>query len=107
MNIEEIIQRTVDKKEKPKKALELSIEEAKKLKMACNNVFSSADGIVVARAFMRFCGLYGSKKNNNNLFEIGKERGKEEVYLFFFKSMLDNELINEIETKLKKEKVDA
>ena len=90
----------IEQKKKEKDAVEKrEKQELEKIKVAMNNLFSRPDGILVGKAIMNFCGLYKLKKNNNNLFEMGKERGKEELYLKLFKGMLRDDILANIENK--------
>ncbi len=96
------------KKEKDKaKRLKLNKEEYIKLKKSCEYIFKLPEGQILAKAFMRMSGIYSARKNNNNLYEIGKERGKEELYLFFIKGMLPTRTVMEIESKIEKEEDDG
>ncbi len=103
---DQIIQNVVRKLEANKKAREeldkISGKELENLKAAAISIFSRAEGIVFARAFMKVCGLYKIEKNNNNLYEMGKERGKESLYLFFIKGLLPEDIVATIEKKIEK-----
>ena len=100
---ENALERAKKDREAKEKRLKLNKEEYAKLKKSCEYIFSLPEGRIFAKAFMRMSGIYSARKNNNNLYEIGKERGKEEVYLFFIKGMLDTRTVMEIESKIEKE----
>lgn len=92
MDINEIRRKKLEQKK-------ITDEEAKKLKKAANIVFSSEEGIIVAKAMMRVSGIYKLNKNSLNPVEMGIERGKEYMYLWFIKGLLNQDLINIIESK--------
>ncbi len=108
---EKIIHSAIEKaklaKEAKEKRLKLNKEEYAKLKKSCEYIFKLPEGQILAKAFMRMSGIYSARKNNNNLYEIGKERGKEELYLFFIKGMLPTRTVMEIESKIEKEEDDG
>lgn len=96
-----VIRKAEQRKELEKKQEDISQQELEKLRIAANNIFNTPDGRLFAKAFMRLSGIYKQNKNNNNLYEIGKERGKEELYLLLFKGLLADDIIIEIEKKEK------
>ena len=104
---ENALARAKKKEEDKAKKQKMNIEELKALKKACEYIFSLPEGRIFAKAFMRMSGIYSARKNNNNLVEMGKERGKEELYLFFIKGMLDTRTVIKIESKIEKEEYDG
>ena len=104
---ENALERAKKDKEAKEKRLKLNKEEYIKLKKSCKYIFRLPEGLILAKAFMKMSGIYSARKNNNNLYEIGKERGKEELYLFFIKGMLPTRTVMEIESKIEKEEDNA
>jgi len=74
-------------------------EEALELKKACEGVFSTPNGIVLARAMMRASGIYKLPKNISNPLEMAAQAGKEWMYLTFVKGVLSPEQLMKIERK--------
>ena len=81
-----------DMAEKKKEHAEKQKQALRDLRVSCQRIFSTPDGKVVARALMKFCGLYRFPKTSDE-----KDRGKEEVYLYFIKQMLEPEQLLTIE----------
>lgn len=102
------IEKIIADREKKKKAQEAQAQfnekELQDLKDSMEIICRRPEGIIFARAFMMLSGLYKLNKNNNNLYEIGVERGKEQLYLFLIKGLLPDDLISEIESKPKNKK---
>ncbi len=99
------LERQKKEKEAKEKRLNLNKKEFEKLKVACEYIFRLSEGKILAKAMMRMSGIYTHNKNNNNLYEIGKERGKEEMYLFFVKGMLPTRIVMDIEKKIEQKEV--
>lgn len=99
------IERIIDNAKKKKEIIEQKEAQLKKdleeLKDIANNLFSTPEGMKFARAIMKYCGLYNTKKSSD-LYRIGIERGKEEIYLMFFKGLLNDDVISQIESKIEK-----
>jgi len=87
------------RKEAIKKAAEEKAKWIKEAKDAARIVFSTKTGIIFGRALMRLSGIYNKNKNSSNLYEIGKERGKEELYLELVKGLLSDDIVSQIERK--------
>lgn len=98
-NVEQIKKAMAEKK-KADEAMQKDLENVKK---ACRRLFSTADGILVARAMMKVSGMYKLDCNMMNPYEIGAERGKEYMYKFFIKGMLSDDTIAKIESSGKVE----
>ena len=96
---ENALERAKKKEEDKAKRLKLNKEEYIKLKKSCEYIFNLPEGQIFAKAFMRMSGIYSARKNNNNLYEIGVERGKEQLYLFFIKGLLPTRIVMEIESR--------
>lgn len=77
----------------------LSKEEFTQLKKACRAIFSTRNGIVVAKAMAKLSGIYAFPKNNTNPIAMGEQNGKAFMYCFFVKSLLSAETITQIETQ--------
>ena len=93
----------IEEKKKAKEAqAQFSSKEFEELKESMIIMCSKPEGIIFARAFMRLCGLYKAVKNDSNLYEIGKERGKEELYLFFIVGLLPPDIRASIEKKIER-----
>ncbi|MHA1970365.1 MAG: hypothetical protein ACTSXE_00785 [Candidatus Thorarchaeota archaeon] len=103
--VDKAIAKQKAEKEAQEKRKELSIQELKSVAKACRQVFGTKNGMLVARAMMRVSGIYKTNKNSTNMFEIGKERGREEMYLFFVKQFLNADTIAQIEKRIEKEEV--
>ena len=97
------MQSTADKlleqRRKQEELNQLTKEEAEELKKAAKAVFSTREGIKVAKFMMKASGIYRPNKNLSNPYEMGAERGKEYMYLILIKGLLNPELIAEIEKK--------
>lgn len=78
--------------EKNKEQKEKMEKEGRELKEACQRLWSTADGIKVARAMMIESGIYNLNKN-----KIDEQRGKEYMYLMFVKGTLNTKQVCEIE----------
>lgn len=75
-----------------KAKLEKMEKEGKELKEACQRLWSTADGVKVARAMMIECGIYNLGKG-----KIEDQKGKEYMYLMFVKGTLNATQICNIE----------
>lgn len=82
---------------------QLSKKDFSELKKACRSIFATRNGQIVARAMMRFSGVYNFPKNLTNPIVMGEERGKEFMYLFFVKNMVSSETLSQIEIQIEKE----
>lgn len=102
-NIESTVERLKKMQETKDKAQELTDKEGLILKEAANYIFSLPEGIKVAKMMMKVSGIYKLAKNTTNPIEMGVERGKEYMYLFFIKGLLDRPVLNNIERKIAKE----
>ena len=91
--------RLLAKKKKELEQERLTEEEAKDLKKACRDLFSTQKGIKVARYMMRASGIYRLNKNTQNPLDMAAERGKEWMYLTFVKGVLSPEQLLKIERK--------
>ncbi|MEA3432567.1 MAG: hypothetical protein U9R01_07870 [candidate division WOR-3 bacterium] len=80
------------------KKKQMSDEEAAKLKKAANIIFNSEEGVIVAKAMMKVSGIYKLVKTNNPV-DMATERGKEYMYLFFCKGLLNQDLLTRIESR--------
>ena len=98
-------QSTIDKllkqNEKSKEANELSKEEAATLKRCCINVFSTAEGKIVARHMMKMSGIYIFPDMVFDTAASAFKKGMTHMYLFFIKGQLKPKTLMEIETKEK------
>jgi len=99
MTIENTVEKLLKQREEQAKKEEFTKEELENIKKCAQFIFSSSEGITVARAMMRMSGIYKLKKDMNNLMQIGFERGLEHFYLFFIKGLLDYKTISDIERK--------
>ena len=93
--IEALKQKALEKAEQR----DLSEKEMEKVKQCCRRIFTTADGIIVAKAMMKISGIYKLVKNTQSLGEMGAERGKEYMYMFFIKGMLTPEQLSSVERK--------
>ncbi len=104
---ENALARAKKDREAKEKRLKLNKEEYARLKKSCEYIFKLPEGQILAKAFMRMSGIYSARKNTSSIYEIGLERGKEELYLFFIKGMLPTRTVMEIESKIEKEEDDG
>lgn len=91
------VERLIEQKLERTKQDQLTKEEFQELRKACRSLFSTEYGIIVAKAMMRISGIYKVPKNTTNPIEMGAERGKEAMYLFFIKGMLTSDQLSSIE----------
>lgn len=75
-----------------KAKLDQMAKEGRELKEACQRLWSTADGIKVARAMMLESGIYNLNKG-----KIEDQKGKEYMYLMFVKGTLTATQICNIE----------
>ena len=70
------------------KAEKAKLERIARLKDACQRMFSTEYGRLIAKDMMHFSNLYNPNKEMNNPYIMGAERGKESFYLKYIKNML-------------------
>ena len=99
--METTVDRLLKKSEDAKKALELSSEESSELKKACQEVFSTREGKIVAYYMMKISGIYKFPDMNLEPLSMACQKGLCYMYKFFIKGMLDAKTIMEIETRRK------
>ena len=100
--IENTIQKILKERERDANKAVLNDKEMQELKESANYIFSLPQGKIVARAMMKISGIYRVPKNASNPIEMGAERGKEAMYLFMIKGLLDHDLVCDIERRIEK-----
>ena len=82
-----------------KKDVALSAEEAEELKKACQYIFSTSEGKIVASYMMKVCGTNKFPNLNLDPMTMACQRGMEYIYKFFVVGMVSPETKMEIETR--------
>lgn len=87
--------------EEKKEAVDFSQKEMDELKKCCQQVFSSPEGVMVARAMMKVSGIYKYPDLDLTPMNMACQKGLKYMYLFFVKGMLNYQTVSKIERKLK------
>ena len=85
--------RLLAKKKKELEQERLTEEEAKDLKKACRDLFSTQKGIKVARYMMRASGIYRLNKNTQNPLDMGRARQGMDVLNFCKRRIITGTII--------------
>ena len=89
----------LERKEKDEEAKAIQAKEFEELKIACQKVFSTPTGIMLAKDMMKKSGIYRLEKECNNVGKMSEERGREGMYLYYVKHMLTPEQLLKIERR--------
>lgn len=90
-------EKLLDKHKQAEERKDLSKKEFLELRKACRGIFSTRNGVLVARAMMKISCINRYPKNNTNPIAMGEQHGREEMYAFFVKNMVTPEQLIKIE----------
>ena len=96
-NVESTVDIMLKRAEEKKKLVSLTDEEMLELKKACNYVFSSKEGKLIAKHMMKACQIYKFPGFNLDYGTMCFEKGLQWMYKFFVLGLVDQSIVNDIE----------